>query len=114
MSGPDRLSAAPGGSTQAALQVTLHGVELSSPVLPAVRSVDVEVEHGVVAAGCVIRILELQVAAAHEVLQELRGHVGPAQLRRCAVTAIDPDPGVVADQLRDLKRWVVALPRGVT
>src|SRR4030081_1452977 len=102
-SGIKVLSAAPGGSTQGVLQVTLHRVELGSPVLPAVGSVGGEVEQGVVAASCVVGVLELLVDADHEVaLKEGSRQIGTAQFVRSPVAAVHPEPGVIGDELADV------------
>src|ERR1700742_673166 len=71
---------AAGVSAKRALQIALHRVELRSPVLPTVGAVGWEVEHGVVPARGVVGVLELLVAADHEVAFEERGRqVGAAK-----------------------------------
>src|SRR6478672_3641900 len=104
-----------GVRAQRALQITLHRVQLCSPVLPTVGAVGREVEHGVVTARSVVCVLELLVAADHEIALKERGRqVGTAQLVRRSVAAVHPEPGVVGDELADVDRGVVALPCRVT
>src|SRR5271165_6407679 len=78
---------------QCALQVRLHRVQLRTPVCPVVRAVGGEVEHRVVTAGRDVSVLEGDVAAVDQILQELGRDVGAPQIRRGAVAAVDPEPG---------------------
>src|SRR5258707_1821870 len=99
-----------------ALDVRLHGLQLATPVTPAVRAVGREVEHPVAAPGPRVGRLEILVGADRQALQELRRNlrVPPSAIQICrvAVAAVHPDPGAVRHQATDLPHGVVALPGG--
>src|SRR5690349_1734110 len=57
--------------TEHPLDVGLHRLQLSTPVVPLVRAVGREVEHAVLAARCDVVLLERLVRAEREALEEL-------------------------------------------
>ena len=65
---------------QNSLQVRLHRLQLSAPVGPIVGSAVREVECSVGPAGGLIGVLEVGIALVQHVLEELRRHVGTAQV----------------------------------
>src|SRR5262245_43991599 len=101
-------------SAQHPLDIRLHGLQLATPVAPAVGAVGREVEHPVAASGPRVRRLEVLVGADRQALQELRGNLRVAQsgieIRGIAVAAVYPDPGAVGHQPPDLQHGVVTLP----
>src|SRR5581483_7158712 len=98
-------------STQHALDVRLHRLQLLTPVSPAVGTSLGEVEHPVLATGLDVLFLERLVRAKGEALQELGVEVAAAQLVGLAVAAVHPDAGVVGNELVHVDHRVVALPR---
>src|SRR5271165_4232955 len=101
-----------GRRAQRPLDVRLHLLQLRAPVAPAVGAGVREVEHPILAAVGEIGVAERDVGALREALEELRvEQVARArsgvQVGRVAVTAVDPDAGVVVDQLLNVDHRVV-------
>jgi hypothetical protein len=77
-------------AAQGALQIWLHGLELSAPIAPAVGAAAREIEYRVGSASGEVSVLKGYVAGPCDVLEELGRKVGASQFRRGTVAAVDP------------------------